>query len=35
MNSPEVIAQTLTFLSTGSFAPDLTWRAALETLVRR
>lgn len=35
MNSPEVIAQTLTFLATGSFAPDLTWRGALESLLRR
>ncbi|MGV8987561.1 MAG: esterase/lipase family protein [Cypionkella sp.] len=35
MNSPEVIAQTLTFLDTGGFAPDLTWRAALESLLRR
>ncbi|MBI1171724.1 alpha/beta hydrolase [bacterium] len=35
MNSPEVIAQTLIFLGTGRFAPDLTWRAAVESLWRR
>lgn len=33
MNSPEVIAQTLIFLQTGAFAPGLTWRAALASLL--
>ena len=35
MNSPEVIAQTLTFLDKGSFARGLTWRAALTSLLVR
>lgn len=33
MNSPEVIAQTLTFLESGRFAPGMTWRAALTSLL--
>lgn len=33
MNSPEVIAQTLAFLANGAFAPGLTWRAALASLM--
>ena len=33
MNSPEVIAQTLTFLNTGAFARGMTWRAALTSLL--
>lgn len=34
MNSPEVIAQTLTFLQTGAFAKGLTWSAALGSLLQ-
>ncbi len=34
MNSPEVIAQTLSFLDKGAFAPGMTWRAALAGLLR-
>ncbi len=33
MNSPEVIAQTLSFLDKGRFAPGLTRRAALTSLI--
>jgi pimeloyl-ACP methyl ester carboxylesterase len=34
MNSPEVIAQTLSFLDKGRFAPGMTWRAALSALLQ-
>lgn len=34
MNAPAVIAQTLTFLDRGRFARHLTWRAALQLLLR-
>jgi pimeloyl-ACP methyl ester carboxylesterase len=34
MNSPEVIAQTLTYLQTGAFAPGLTWSEALGQLIK-
>lgn len=33
MNAPAVIAQTLTFLDKGRFAPRMTWRAALAALL--
>lgn len=34
MNSPEVIVQTMTYLQTGAFSPDLKWGDALARLLR-
>lgn len=34
MNSPEVIVQTMTYLQTGAFAPDLRWSEALARLIK-
>jgi triacylglycerol lipase len=34
MNSPEVIVQTMTYLQTGAFSPDLKWSEALAQLLK-